>query len=310
MIEVNGLVRYYGERRAVDDLSVRIETRQIVGFLGLNGAGKSTTLKILAGILLPTAGTVTIDGQDIFAASLEMRRQIGYLPEDPPLYPEMRVRDFLVYAGQLRGMSSEQVALAIEDVARRTAIVKVLDRVINTLSHGYKKRVGIAQSIIHSPMLVILDEPISGLDPVQIVEMREVIKGLGKTCTVLISSHILSEISQTCDRILVLNEGRLVAQGTEEELAGRVLEGRRLTVVVRGDRTILDATLAAADEIEHVDEIEPRDGMLHLRVTLKGDKRETLVQRLVSAGLGIRKVADAEAELEQIFLGLTRENAA
>jgi ABC-2 type transport system ATP-binding protein len=294
----------------VDDISFRIETHQIVGFLGLNGAGKTTTLKILAGLLLPTAGSIRIDGEDIYEAPLEMRRQIGFLPEDPPLYGEMRVRDFLVYTGRLRGMSLEAVEGAIEGVARRTALSAVLDRVINTLSHGYKKRVGIAQAIIHAPKLVILDEPISGLDPVQIVEMREVVRSLGRDCTVLISSHILSEISQTCDRILVLNEGRLVAQGSEEELAGRILEGRRLALVLRGERDALDAFLSASQQVERTDSLELRDGLLHLAVTLKGDEREAFVQALVTAGFGLRRMVDAEAELEQIFLGLTRESAA
>jgi ABC-2 type transport system ATP-binding protein len=294
----------------VDDISFRSETHQIVGFLGLNGAGKTTTLKILAGLLLPTAGSIRIDGEDIYEAPLEMRRQIGFLPEDPPLYGEMRVRDFLVYTGRLRGMSLEAVEGAIEGVARRTALSAVLDRVINTLSHGYKKRVGIAQAIIHAPKLVILDEPISGLDPVQIVEMREVVRSLGRDCTVLISSHILSEISQTCDRILVLNEGRLVAQGSEEELAGRILEGRRLALVLRGERDALDAFLSASQQVERTDSLELRDGLLHLAVTLKGDEREAFVQALVTAGFGLRRMVDAEAELEQIFLGLTRESAA
>jgi ABC-2 type transport system ATP-binding protein len=310
MIEVTGLTRYYGEHRAVDNLSFRIETHQIVGVLGLNGAGKSTTLKILAGLLMPSEGSVRIDGQDILSAPLDWRRQIGFLPEDPPLYGEMVVRDFLRYAGRLRGMSAKAVDEAIVDVASRTAITDVLDRVIDTLSHGYKKRVGIAQSIIHSPGLVILDEPISGLDPVQIVEMREVVTRLGKGCTVLISSHILSEISQTCDHILVLHEGRLVAQGSEEALASRILQGRKLALVLRATVAQVEKLLSEAAEVEHVDGVEAREGLVQAHVTLNGDNREALVARLVSAGVGIRKVDDGEAELEQIFIGLTRENAA
>jgi ABC-2 type transport system ATP-binding protein len=310
MIEVTGLTRYYGDHRAIENLSFRIETHQIVGVLGLNGAGKSTTLRILAGLLMPSEGTVRIDGQDILDAPLEWRRQIGFLPEDPPLYDEMVVRDFLRYTGRLRGMSSQAVEAAIEDVAGRTAIHEVLDRVIDTLSHGFRKRVGIAQSIIHSPSLVILDEPISGLDPVQIVEMREVVGRFREGCTVLVSSHILSEISQTCDHILVLHEGRLVAQGTEEELAARILQGRKLALVLRGTTPMVAKLLEGAPEVEHVDGIEEREGLIQARLTLSGDTREALVSRLAGAGVGIRKVDDGEAELEQIFIGLTRENAA
>ncbi len=311
MIAVRGLTRYYGDQKAIEDLSFDITSNEVVGFLGLNGAGKTTTLKILAGLLLPTAGSVSINGQDMTSSPIEMRRQLGFLPEEPPLHKEMTVRDYLRFLGRLRGMPADRLNHAIEHVARRTSIIQVIDRVIGTLSFGYQKRVGIAQTIIHQPDLVILDEPITGLDPVQIVEMRKVIVGLKETCTVLVSSHILSEISQTCDRILVLHDGRLVAQGTEDDLSAGILPASQLVVTLRGSRARFEELAAGAtDLVESYSVLKEREGLLELSVKLKGDLREDFVARMVGAGLGIRRLDDASPELEQIFLGLTQKEVA
>ncbi len=307
MIEVSGLTRYYGTQPAVRDVSFAIGSNEIVGFLGLNGAGKSTTLKVLAGLLLPNAGSVRIGGVDALEAPDSLRGKIGFLPEDPPLYTEMRVRDFLLWAGRLKSRDEEALATRLLQVLEICQIAHVADRVIDTLSHGYRKRVGIAQAIIHEPSLVILDEPISGLDPVQIVEMRSVIKTLKQHCTVLISSHILSEISQTCDRILVLNDGELVAQGTEDELSHRLAGGNRLSLTVRGDQATLEKVLGESASVTDF-KLTPRGDLLDADVTLTQDDREQLVQALVGAGLGLRNLGNAETELEQIFLGLTAGN--
>ena len=191
MIEVDGLTKYYGDIRAISDLTFSIEKGQIAGFLGLNGAGKSTALKVLAGFLLPTAGSVRVDGIDVVAEPEKVRQRIGFLPEEPPLYKEMTVSDFLTYLGKLRGMGSTEVTARLPSVLDRTGLAQHGDRVIDTLSLGYRKRVGIAQAIIHDPSLVILDEPVSGLDPLQRVEMRKLVRGLGGDHTVLISSHNL-----------------------------------------------------------------------------------------------------------------------
>ncbi len=307
MIEVSGLTRYYGSHPAVRDVSFRIESNEIVGFLGLNGAGKSTTLKVLAGLLLPNAGSVRISGVDALEAPDSIREKIGFLPEDPPLYTEMRVREFLVWAGRIKGRSDAEVQARLPEVLQICQISHVADRVIDTLSHGYRKRVGIAQAIVHEPELVILDEPISGLDPVQIVEMREVIRALKKHCTVLISSHILSEISQTCDRILVLNDGTLVAQGTEDELANRMAGSNQVELTVRGPKETLSQALTDSGTVVDYT-ITPRGDVWGVSVSMAADERETLVNELVAAGLGLRSLGDAEAELEQIFLGLTAES--
>jgi ABC-2 type transport system ATP-binding protein len=310
MIEVEGLTRYYGTRAAVRDVSLRIEDREIVGFLGLNGAGKSTALMVLAGLLLPSSGRVRIDGIDATDAPDSLRRRIGFLPEEPPLYREMRVNEFLAWCGEIKGRTRAQVKKDLPEVMKTCQITDVAEQVVGTLSHGYKKRVGIAQAVIHQPELVILDEPVAGLDPKQIVEMRGVLHSLKERATVLISSHILSEISQTCDRILVLDRGRLVAEGTEQELAGQIGSATRLVLGLRGTGEAVGATLEAAPAVtsHSIDDIG--DGIVQATVVLQSDTREELVEALVGAGIGIRTVEEAEVELEQIFLGLTRDSNA
>lgn len=310
MITVEGLTHYYGDRRAIEGIRFQISEHEIVGFLGLNGAGKSTTLRVLAGLLVPSAGSVTIDGVDLVSAGSAFRARIGYLPEDPPLYREMTVGEFVSYCGELKGMSRSAAQARLDSVLATCQLSHVKNRVIQELSHGYKKRCGIAQAIIHGPKLVILDEPISGLDPRQIVEMRQVIRNLSKDCTVLISSHILGEISETCDRILVLAGGRIVAQGTEAELASRAgTDGARLTLLVRGTPEGIDAAVAKAGATSH-DKHAEGEGIFRLHVTLPTDSREALVATLVASGIGIRKLIEDEGELEQIFLGLTKEASA
>lgn len=310
MIEVQSLSRFYGAHQAVKDVSFSIAANEVVGFLGLNGAGKSTTLKVIAGLLPPSSGTVVVDGVDVTQAPTSFRSRIGYLPEEPPLYKEMTVTEYLRFLGGLRGMSSSAISARLPDVVRICQLTGREDQVIAELSHGYRKRVGIAQAIIHKPRLVILDEPISGLDPYQIVEMREVIKGLAAEATVLISSHILSEISQTCDRLLVLGNGRLVAKGTEEELSGGSASGVELELSLRGTAETITAAARALDVVESVD-IQPADeGTVSAIIRLSRDEREALVAALVGAGVGVRAVSETRSELERIFLNLTTETAA
>jgi ABC-2 type transport system ATP-binding protein len=305
MIEVNGLTRYYGETKAIEDLSFSIGANEIVGFLGLNGAGKTTTLKILAGLLHPTSGSVRIEGEDLFGASLDARRHIGFLPEVAPLYTEMRVREYLRFLGELRGMGSAELDASIEEVAERTQIAEALDVVIDTLSYGYRKRVGIAQAILHKPRWVILDEPIGGLDPVQIVGMRKVIANLRDSCTVLVSSHILSEVSQTCDRLLILKQGRLVAEGSEQQLSHIAQHASSLRVQLRLPAERFEEVVGGTGLVRDASILRTEGELLTARVDLTGDHREAFVASLVQAGIGIRRIEDAEAELEDIFLELT-----
>jgi len=309
MITVEGLTHYYGDRRAIEGLGFTIGAHECVGFLGLNGAGKSTTLKVLAGLVVPTAGSVSVDGVDLVSASASFRSRIGYLPEDPPLYKEMTVREFVQYCGELKGMAAAEVRGRMDEVLETCQLAHVADRVIGELSHGYKKRCGIAQAIIHKPKLVILDEPISGLDPKQIVEMRQVVRGLARSCTVLISSHILAEISETCDRILVLNGGRIVASGTEQDLAANAAgSGTRLTMVVRGAREQVERALAGVDGLGNVELHDEPAGLLRVHCSLRTDEPERAVAALVAAGVAVRKVQGDATELENMFLALTKES--
>ena len=308
MITVEGLTHYYGERRAIEGLSFTISQNECVGFLGRNGAGKSTTLKILAGLVVPSAGTVSLDGADLVSSTAAFRSRIGYLPEDPPLYKDMTVADYVLFCGQLKGMSGSAARARLPAALAATNLTEVKHRVIQELSHGYRQRCGIAQAIIHQPKLVVLDEPTNGLDPMQRVEMRDVVRNLSKTCTVLISSHNLPEIHETCDRILMLSKGRIVAQGSEAELAARAGQrGMRLTLTVRGDKALIERALAGMEGLNAM-EVEPHaEGLVRLQVALGRDEREQLVARLVGAGAGIRRMIEDESELEEIFLDLTKE---
>jgi len=305
MIEVSGLTKYYGSSRAIYDLDFTIESGQIVGFLGLNGAGKSTALKILAGFLLPTSGSVKLEGIDLLARPEQLRSRIGFLPEQPALYGEMTVRGFLAYLARLRRYPAASVSKRVELVAERTGLSEVLDDLISTLSLGYRRRAGIAQAIVHDPALVILDEPISGLDPVQIVEMRRLIRDLGGEHTILISSHILTEVEETCDSLVVLRNGELVAQGSEEDLLGRFNSALSLRATIRGDLSRVHETLRALDVVTDVrsEELPGEDALF--TITLERDEPEVVSEALVKAGLGLRRLEAAHNQLEELFLEVT-----
>ena len=305
MIEVSGLTKYYGLTRALYDLTFTIESGRIAGFLGLNAAGKTTALKILAGYLLPTSGNVKIAGVDLVAEPEALRSRIGFLPEKPPLYDEMTVRNYLEYLGKLRGLSTVAVRKRIPEVLEKTALTERADWRIGTLSLGFRKRVGIAQAIIHDPELLILDEPISGLDPVQIVEMRKLIRSLGGKHTILISSHILSEVEETCDQLLVLNEGELVAQGTEAELLGRFSQSLHFDIAVRGDAHAAGELLAGLPVVEAIEPGRFTEDICSYMVKLTEDRPELLAEALVKAGLGVHRLEPSRNELESAFLEMT-----
>lgn len=309
MIEVTGLTRYYGEFAAVQDVTFQISTGEVVGLLGLNGAGKSTTMKVLAGLLAPSRGRVLVDGIDVAQAPEALRGRIGYLPEDPPLYGDMTVRAFLAHCGRLKGMTADAIRRRVPEVMTLAHLDGREDQVISTLSHGYRKRVGIAMSVVHDPKLVILDEPISGLDPQQIADMRTVVRDLRHGRAVLVSSHILSEISQTCDRILVYHHGRLVAQGTEHELGQRSGADTRLVLTVRGSPDAFETWVRNHPRVRSVERRPCDAGLAAALLALDGDAREQLISDAVQAGFGIRLVESPADELEEIFLGLTREAA-
>ena len=311
MIEVKGLTKYYGELAAIHDLDFSIQRGEVIGFLGLNGAGKTTALKILGCVLLPTSGDVTVDGIDIARDPHEVRRRIGFLPDTPPLYNDMTVGRYLQFAAELRGISAAETPKAVIEAEEKTAIRDVHDAPIFSLSHGYRQRVGVAQALVHKPKLLILDEPTSGLDPVQIVEMRETIRTLRGDHTVLLSSHILSEISQTCDRLLVIQRGEIVAQGTEQDLAAR-LGGDAATIEVE-----VAAPSARAIEVARTvtgigacSVIREAGGVALLSLEGPPELRPKVVRALVQNGIDLLRIDRGAARLESIFLKLTKDDKA
>ncbi len=317
MIEIQELYKYYGDRRAIGPLSTNIAQGEVVGLLGLNGAGKTTTLRVLACDLLPTSGTVKVAGLDVVERPDEVRAKVGYLPDRPPLYDDMTVREYLAYAARLRNVPGKELSKRVGDVLELTELGTVADRLIGALSHGYRQRVGIAQSIVHGPELVVLDEPISGLDPVQIMEMRELVRGLRGEHTVVVSSHILTEISETCDRILVIDDGRIAWSGTEAELSATLKQGMRIGLTLRASgvsaattaekaKTAL-SSLSSVGEIEILEPAEAGEGIASLRVAVTSDVRDLVGKALIDAGLGILELA-REKELESMFLQLLGEN--
>ncbi|MBN2360975.1 MAG: ABC transporter ATP-binding protein [Deltaproteobacteria bacterium] len=309
MIVAEEVSKYYGERRALDQVSFKIGAGEVAGFLGLNGAGKTTLLKILCGLLLPSSGRVRIDGIDVLDQPREVRRRIGFLPEQPPIYGDMTVRQMLGYAGRLNGLTGGEIGRRIDEVIAATELTSVADDLVAWLSQGYRQRLGIAQAIVHRPALVILDEPITGLDPKQIVGMRGLIRGLAEHHTVLVSSHILGEIHQTCDRILVLHQGRLIAQGTEAELTTQATG--QVQVVARGAAELVQQTALKTKGVSRAEVEQTDDEVVTLLAEVDGlGGREALVSALVGAGVGVRRVAEVEAGLEAIFLRLTGSSAA
>jgi ABC-2 type transport system ATP-binding protein len=307
MIEVEGLTKYYHEHAAISDLTFRIEKGEVIGFLGLNGAGKSTTLKVLGCVLLPTSGRVTIDGRDLAVDPHEIRKRIGFLPDSPPLYDEMTVERYLTFVARLRGVQPGEAARRVAEAEEKTALTEMHNAVIASLSHGYRQRVGLAQALVHKPQLLILDEPTSGLDPVQIVEMRKLIRGLRGEHTVLLSSHILSEISQVCDRLLVIHEGQIVAQGSESELAQKLGGVAMVEIDVQGGA---EPALAAARAVAGVSraELKHQEGGI-ARLTIEGapSLRPQIVRALVTAGCDILRVDLGGVQLESTFLKLTKQ---
>ena len=306
MIEVRQLTKYYGEHAAIRDLSFDIKRGEVIGFLGLNGAGKTTTLKILGCLLLPTSGKVVVDGVDVLANPHEVRKKIGFLPDLPPLYGEMTVGSYLTFAARLRGVSAKDAPARVSEVEEKTALRDHHDELISSLSHGYRQRVGLAQAMVHRPALLILDEPTAGLDPVQIVEMRNLIRRLRGEHTLLISSHFLAEISQTCDRLLVIQSGEIVAQGTEQELGANLGTSHEIEVTVKGSAARAQEQARGVLGVSKVEVVQDVGGEVSMRVSALSDIRAQLARTLVLAGLDLLRFDRGATRLEHIFIQLSR----
>ncbi|MBQ4047454.1 MAG: ATP-binding cassette domain-containing protein [Clostridia bacterium] len=311
MIEVTNLVKHYGDKKAVNDISFTINDGELVGFLGPNGAGKSTTMNVLTGYLSATSGSAKINGVDILEDPINAKRHIGYLPEQPPLYMDMTVNEYLDFICDLKGVKDGRKQ-HIDDMCELTGITHVYKRMIRNLSKGYKQRVGLAQALIGNPEVLILDEPTVGLDPIQIIEIRNVIKDLGKKRTVILSSHILPEVQAICERVLVINHGEIIANDTPANLSRYVDIDRKMQIRVAGSVEKVQPLLARIPEMERVifeGDIEPETCDFILEPKSQIDIRKTVFNTLANAGCPILMFSPVSASLEDIFIKLTAEQA-
>ena len=310
LIEVKNLVKKYGNHLAVDHLNFTIEEGHIYGFLGPNGAGKSTTMNIMTGYLGATEGEVLINGHDILKEPEEAKKQIGYLPELPPLYMDMTVREYMEFAAELKKIPKAKRAESIDDVEKLVKIKDVEKRLIKNLSKGYRQRVGLAQAVLGFPEIIILDEPSVGLDPKQIIEIRDLIKSLGKKHTVILSSHILSEVSAVCDYVMIIAKGQLVASDTPENLSKLMLGSNTVTCTVHGTRKQLVPALNALDAKEIQYENTPNEEQIKVKITTEKDKdiREELFYALAKANCPILELTSSSMSLEDVFLELTDDS--
>jgi ABC-2 type transport system ATP-binding protein len=305
MIQVNGLTKDYGERRALNQISFDANQGEIVGFLGPNGAGKTTTMRILTGYMPPTDGAAIVAGYDVVEESLEVRKRVGYLPETVPLYPDMTAVDYLKFMADLRHIPDSE-----ERAYETLEMVGLEDRAtgyIGNYSKGMRQRVGLAQALIHRPEVLILDEPTIGLDPAQVVEMRNVIREIGKDRTVLLSTHILSEAQQMCDRVLIINKGEIVAEDTPENLQSKLVGSQRVVLRVRGESDDLPAKIRKVKGVRDV-EAQP-DGSVEFEFSAGQDVRPQVAKAVIQAGFDLLEMRPIGMSLEEIFLELTRDNA-
>ena len=310
MIEIKNVTKRYGEKVAVDDISFNINDGEILGFLGRNGAGKTTTMNIVTGYISSTAGSVKLDGIDILENPREFKRQIGYLPEQPPLYMEMTVKDYLHFACDIKGVVSSKQKAHIADIVDLVKLGDVYGRMIRNLSKGYKQRVGLAQALIGNPKVVILDEPTVGLDPRQMVEIRRLIKELGKHHTVVLSSHILPEVQDICERVVIINKGRIVAQDMLENLTHGMSENAHVTVRVQGDEKQVQRLLREIPGVTYVESFgvkEPGSCDYMVEASERQDIRRPMFAALAKAGCPIMMLKPTEFTLEDIFMRITAE---
>jgi len=308
VIEVQNLVKHYGSVKAVDNISFTVEKGEILGFLGPNAAGKTTTMRIITGYMPASAGTVKVAGYDVFEQGLEVKKRIGYLPENPPLYYDMRVREYLTFVARIKGVNPKTINAEVDRVAERLSVLEVMDNLISNLSKGYKQRVGLAQALLNNPPVLIFDEPTNGLDPRQIIEVREIIKGLGNDHTVILSTHILPEVSMTCNRVAIINEGKLVKIDTPENLTKQLRGSESIILQVEGPMNEVELALSQHQSVTAV-AVQPtgKENIATYRVetSIGSDIRKELASLVVNRGWGLLELKAESLSLEDIFLKLT-----
>ncbi len=310
MIQVEGLTRYYGQKKAISDVTFGVNKGEILGLLGPNAAGKTTTMRILTCFMPPSSGKATVAGFDILEQSMDVRRITGYLPENPPLYVDMNTRDYLEFVAKLKGVPKDKRKSEVDLVIEKASIGDVQQRIIGKLSKGYKQRVGLAQSLINNPQIIILDEPTVGLDPKQIIEIRDLIKNLRGEHTVILSSHILPEIEQTCDRVVIINDGSVVAEDTVANLTNRMQGGERTLLTVQGEEPLLRKTLSAIEGVKSFDISSRKDSVMDIIVESDRDLRKEIASGVVKSNLGLLSLSAEKFTLEDIFLQLTTKEEA
>ena len=307
MIEVKNVTKKYGNFTAVDNITFNVKDGEVVGLLGQNGAGKSTTMNMITGFIEPTEGTIIINGYDIMKKSLKAKKQIGYMPENVPLYPELTVKEFVSYMAELKLVGRKERKQEVENVIKETGLEEVKNKLIRNLSRGYKQRVSMAGALVGNPEVLILDEPTVGLDPKQIIEIRNLIKNLGKKHTVILSSHILSEISQICERVIILNKGKIVAIDTPENLEEKTKEQNVLFVIVEDKEEKMSSIKEKITDIEKIEMIKDNeDGTKQYKIVSKSEKdiRKALFEVLPKEGITIFELKKAETSLEDAFIKL------
>jgi ABC-2 type transport system ATP-binding protein len=311
LVEVNDLTRFYGDVAAINGVTFEARKGEILGLLGPNAAGKTTTMRILTGFMPPSSGTAKVAGFDIVEESLEAREHIGYLPENVPLYEEMTVRNYLSFCAKLRGIGKKKIADRVRYVMEATRIADEQNTIINKLSKGFRQRVGIAQALVHNPDLLILDEPTVGLDPRQIIEVRDLIRGLRGEHTIILSTHILPEVQMLCDRIVIMNDGKVAAIDTPENLTARLRKSQQVRLEVRGPEQEIATRLSTLPGVLAVHPDAARDGAASAHFTVEADVnadvRESLAAAIVKQGWGLREMSSVSMSLEDIFLRLTTE---
>lgn len=310
MIEVNDLTKYYGQKRAISNVSFKVKKGEILGMLGPNAAGKTTAMRILTCYMPPTAGSATVGGYDIFDQSMQVRQITGYLPENPPLYTDLTVKDYLMFVAKIKGVEKNKTKAEIDTVIEKASIGEVRNRVIGMLSKGFKQRVGLAQCLLNNPQVVILDEPTVGLDPKQIIEIRELIKNLKGDHTVILSSHILPEVEQTCERVVIISEGEVVAEDTPENLTARMKGGERVLLELEGDEKQVKEVFKTFSDVTAVKVNKTAGGLLKVEVESKKDLRKDYAQALIGKKIGLLEMQSDKVTLEDIFLHLTTKEEA